>query len=139
MKRNSVIVYAASILLAVPLPALARARFTAPVPVKLSQDGCWKYSGRGDGFVVHAQAGERLVITAAGEAAFVDGATPWAEVNKRDIMVTARGKDTPVEPAAGNVYRFDRGGDYNLSLWPHAIQGLPSMVIVCRAATAKGA
>jgi hypothetical protein len=139
MKRNFLIVYTVSILAAAPFPALARAKSTVPIPVKISQDGCWKYTGRSDGFVVHARAGERLVITAAGEADFMDGGTRWAEVEKRDIMVSAYGKDTPVEPAAANVYRFDKSGDYSLSLWPHAIQGLPSLVIVCRAGTAKGA
>lgn len=112
----------------------AAAREKAPVPVKLSPGGCWKYSGKMDGFVLRARAGEHLVITAAGEGDFMAGGVSWAAVKPRDITVASEdGTGTVVRPDDGSVYRFDRAGDYSITLWPQAIHGLPSMVIVCRA------
>ncbi|WP_443747139.1 hypothetical protein [Asticcacaulis solisilvae] len=115
--------------------AIAAPRDKPPVPVKLSPGGCWKYSGTADAFALTARAGDRLVITAAGEADFMGGGVSWATVQARDITVARKDKpDVVVLPEYGDgAYQFHKGGDYSITLWPHAIHGLPGMVIVCRA------
>ncbi len=117
----------------------AQAAPRRPMPLRIVIDAhhqCWTYRGRFDGFIISAKQGDRLVISASGEAHFVNGGHEWAEVDPRDIVVSKgdlivrAGKKTAQGAA---VYSFAADGDYDLVLMPAAIEGMPSVVIVCRA------
>lgn len=111
-----------------------------PIPVKLgTKNTCWKYHGLFDGFTVHVNSGDRLIISSTGEAHFSNGVDTWETVQPRDITVSKPPRSNTDniwivrpqgEPA---VYSFDTGGDYDILLGPQAIRGMQSTVVVCRA------
>jgi hypothetical protein len=95
---------------------------------------CWRYSGKEAFFKGQFREGEHLIVTSAGEAHEIDPATgrEVARMVERSITVSQHQPYREIKPVAENEYRIPFDGAYDVSFWPHAIQGYPGVMIVCK-------
>jgi hypothetical protein len=93
---------------------------------------CWKYSGTAHAFRGWFDAGQQLVVTSTGEFHFGDSRGDWVTTDTREVTVMPlRSADEVVADRAG-VRHIPKAGSYSIAVGPHAIQGYPGVVIVCR-------
>ncbi|MGI9169303.1 MAG: hypothetical protein ACR2FH_03895 [Caulobacteraceae bacterium] len=95
---------------------------------------CWRYSGDEAYFTGKFRAGEHIVVTSAGESHFSDPATgrEIARIAMRDMSVSQSKPYRPLDPSAEGEFRIPVTGSYDISFWPHAVQGFPGTLIVCK-------
>ncbi len=120
--------------IATSAPAAQRQR--APISVRFTKvDGCWTYSGRFDGFLLHAKMGEHFLIAAAADAKSNQNGQNGHAVTGRDIVVSQGNEVVGSEEkiGIGGLFNIPSDGDYHITLGPAAAYGLPSVLIVCRA------
>jgi hypothetical protein len=93
---------------------------------------CWKYSGRASAFRGSFDAGQKLVVTSTGEFHFGDDKGDWVTTAARDVTVMPLQNETEVIADLAGVRHIPQTGDYSIAVGPHAVQGYPGVVIVCR-------
>lgn len=123
----------------IALAALASAATAAPrldTPVRIefrAGEPCFTYSGRASAFSGVFVAGQRLVISSTGEAHFGDPqGGRWIKTQAREIDVSSASGAAPVTADDGGEWVVPATGRYSVTVWPHAIQGYPGVMIVCR-------
>jgi hypothetical protein len=101
------------------------------MPIRFARgDTCWQYSGRAFMFRGRFLGGQTLVVTAAGRADFSDGRHNWSRQEPRDVSIEAHGSGRSIDGQDGEFY-IPATGTYDISLWPHAIQGAPGTIRIC--------
>jgi len=120
--------------IATSAPSVRRQR--APISISFPKtDGCWTYSGRFDGFLLHAKMGDHFLIAAAADARSDQNRRNGQAVSSRDIVVSQGNEVIRSEEkiGIGGLFNIPNDGDYDIELGPAAVYGLPSVLIVCRA------
>lgn len=95
---------------------------------------CWRYVGKEAYFTGVFHTGDHLIITAAGEAHFADPATgrELVRVEPREVSFSQAKPYRGVSAIAEGEFIVPLTGRYDISLWPHAIQGFEGILLVCK-------
>lgn len=121
--------------LAAPLSAdAARGRDgDGPVQIRFARGAvCWTYTGRAWEFTGRFAAGQTLTIRATGMATMGDGRRTWEEQQERFPTVSHhRGEPIDADDVDSNIFVIPRSGLYDISLWPHAMQGGLGTTRIC--------
>jgi len=92
---------------------------------------CWRYVGTAFDFQGSFKGGQRLVITATGDADMGNGRTNWVETQARDIDVSTVAGGREVAAAQDGSFILPETGAYDISLYPMAIRGNKGTVVIC--------
>lgn len=93
---------------------------------------CWKYRGDASAFKGAFLAGQRLIITSTGEAHFGDAHGQWITTQSREVSVFPERSSGEIAADQSGERVIPVTGRYSITVWPHAIQGYPGVMIVCK-------
>ena len=121
--------------LAAPIAAdAARGRDgDGPVQIRFARGAvCWRYTGRAWEFTGRFAQGQTLTIRATGMATLGDGRRTWEERQDRFATVSHH-RGEPIDGVDGEdgVFVIPASGLYDISLWPHAMQGGLGTIRIC--------
>lgn len=118
--------------LAAPLAAEAgRVRDgDGPVQIRFARGAvCWRYTGRAWQFTGRFARGQTVTVRATGLATLGDGRRTWTESHPRDPLMTYH-RGEAIEGEDG-VYEIPETAAYDISLWPHYMQGGLGTTTIC--------
>jgi hypothetical protein len=92
---------------------------------------CWRYVGTAFDFQGAFKGGQRLVITATGDADMGNGRTNWVETEARDVDVSMVDGGREIAAAQDGSFILPATGAYEISLYPMAIRGNKGTVVIC--------
>ena len=92
---------------------------------------CWRYVGAAFEFQGSFKGGQRLVVTATGDADMGNGRTNWVETQARDVDVSMVAGGREVAAAPDGSFTLPATGAYEISLYPMSIRGAPGTVVIC--------
>jgi hypothetical protein len=106
-----------------------------PLSIVFKPDqSCWRYTGREAFFRGSFRAFAHIIVTAAGELHTIDPATgrEMVQMQMRDVFISPARGALKVEDAGKGEFVIPETGLYDISLWPHVMQGNPGMVVICK-------
>jgi hypothetical protein len=92
---------------------------------------CWRYTGTAFTFQGSFKGGQRLAVTATGDADMGNGRTNWVETEARDVDVSTVNGGHEVAAAQDGSFLLPATGAYEISLYPMAIRGNKGTVVIC--------
>ena len=114
------------------MPSDASAQRRQIVEIRFARGAtCWVYSGRAFLFNGRFMEGQTLVIRARGQTLNSNGRRTWITNDDRMVSVGPRDSDDVETVDGRGRYEVPHSGRYQLSLWPHAIQGMPGTLQIC--------
>lgn len=115
------------------LPAEAQAQRRQVVEIRFARGAtCWVYQGRAFLFTGRFMEGQTLRIRARGQTYNSDGRRNWITIDNRNVSIGPHGSDmNNADVESPGEYDIPYSGRYDISLWPHAIQGAPGTLQIC--------
>jgi len=111
-------------------PTVAAADTVVAIHFPLHQT-CWRYAGTAFLFQGSFKGGQRLSVTATGDADMGNGRSNWVETQARDVDVSTVQGGREVAAAQDGSFLLPTTGAYEISLYPMAIRGNKGTVVIC--------
>jgi hypothetical protein len=111
-------------------PDIAAADTVVAIHFPLHQT-CWRYAGTAFEFQGSFKGGQRLVVTATGDADMSNGRTNWVETQARDVDVSTVNGGREVAAGSDGSFVLPATGAYEISLYPMSIRGANGTVVIC--------
>ena len=108
--------------------------YAPPTAIRfLPGHNCWKYIGKESIFSGLFAVNQRLMIQSFGESHGIDQriGQESIELEKRDISLLSN-EQSEVQSIGDDTYIIPKSGKYDITFWPHAIQGYDGEIVVCR-------